>query len=101
MYKDLPKDKAKVIDGLINEAAFMKVSLEETKQVLLSEGLTEIFEQGSQCFNREKPEVKIYTTLIQRYSNVMKQLIDLIPGEEKKEEKDELLEFLKNGKITK
>lgn len=99
LYKDFPKDKVKVLDGLINDVAFMKISLEEIRSDLVENGLTELFTQGTQEFNRERPEVKIYTTLIQRYSNVMKQLIDLLPEEEKKEQKDELLEFLQNGKL--
>lgn len=101
LYKDFPKDKLKALNGLINEAAFIKVSLEELRENLLSNGFTEVFEQGEQRFNRERPEVKIYTTFIQRYSNVMKQLIDLLPVEVKKEEADELLEFLSRNKIKK
>lgn len=98
VYKDISKDKIKVVDGLISEAAFMKITLEETRADLLKNGMTEIFEQGPNVYNRERPEVKIYTSLIQRYSQVMKQLIDYMPTEEKKEEKDQLLEFLSRGK---
>ncbi|WP_122639848.1 MULTISPECIES: hypothetical protein [unclassified Romboutsia] len=101
IYKDFPKEKVKVLEGLIQEAAFMKISLEEMREDLLTNGLTEIFEQGSQSFDRERPQVKIYTTFMQRYSRVMKQLIDLLPEEEKKEEADELLAFLSKGKIKK
>lgn len=101
IYKDFPKDKVKVLDGLIQEAAFMKISLEDMRDDLLTNGLTELFEQGSQKFDRERPQVKIYTTFMQRYSGVMKQLIDLLPEEEKKEEADELLAFLSKGKIKK
>ena len=101
LYKEFPKEKTKVLEGLINEAAFIKISLEELRENLLKNGFTEVFEQGEQRFNRERPEVKIYTTFIQRYSNVMKQLIDLLPVEVKKEEADELLEFLNRNKIKK
>lgn len=101
IYKDFPKDKVKVLEGLIQEAAFMKISLEEMREDLLTNGLTELFEQGSQRFERERPQVKIYTTFMQRYSGVMKQLIDLLPEEQKKEEADALLEFLSKGKLKK
>lgn len=101
IYKDFPKDKVKVLEGLIQEAAFMKISLEEMREDLLTNGLTELFEQGSQRFDRERPQVKIYTTFMQRYSGVMKQLIDLLPAEQKKEENDKLLEFLSKGKLKK
>lgn len=100
-YKELPKDKVKVMDGLINEAAFMKISLEELREDLLKNGYTEMYENGPQVVKRERPESKIYTTLIQRYSNVMKQLIDIIPGEAQADEKDALVEFLARGKIKK
>ena len=101
IFKDFEKDKAKILEGLINEAAFMKITLEETRQDLLQNGLTELFEQGEQSFNRERPEVKIYTTFTQRYSVVMKQLIDLLPPELKKEETDELMNFIRNAKLKK
>jgi len=101
LYKDFPKDKVKALEGLINEAAFMKVSLEDTRTDLIKNGLTELFQQGEQCFNRERPEVRIYTTFMQRYSGVMKQLIDLLPVQVKKEEADALLEFVRKGKISK
>lgn len=101
IFKDFERDKAKVLEGLINEAAFIKITLEETRQDLLQNGLTELFEQGEQSFKRERPEVKIYTTFIQRYSGVMKQLIDLLPPELKKEETDELMNFIRKAKLKK
>ena len=101
LYKDFPKDKAKVLEGLMNEAAFMRISLEELRNDLIKNGMTELFEQGEQAFMRERPEVKVYTNFIQKYSVVMKQLIDVLPVEIKKEESDALMDFLKKGKIKK
>ena len=97
LYKDFPKEKSKVLEGLINEAAFMKTALEELRKDLIRNGYVELFEQGEQCFNRERPEVKTYTNFMQKYSVVMKQLIDLLPVEIKKEEVDKLMEFIKKG----
>lgn len=99
LYKDFPKDKTKALEGLINESAFMKVSLEETRVDLIKNGFTELFEQGEQCFKRERPEFKIYTSLMQRYPTTMKLLIDLLPAEVKKEETDVLMDFIKKGKL--
>ena len=98
LFKDFSKEKIKVLEALFSEAAFMKISLEELRSYLLEHGMTELFEQGDQCFRREKPETKIYTTLIQRYSNVMKQLIDYLPDEDtKKDELDDLGKFIAKG----
>lgn len=101
LYKDFPKDKSKVLEGLINEVSFIRISLEEVRQDLIKNGLTELFEQGGQSFNRERPEVKIYSNFMKLYSSAMKQLIDLLPPEIKKEEEDALMNFVKKGKIRK
>ena len=101
LYKEFDKDKAKALEGLINNAAFMKVTLNELREDLIRNGVTELFEQGEQSFMRERPEYKVYSTFIQRYSQVMKQLIDLLPVEEKKVEEDALMDFVKKGRIKK
>ncbi|CZR81500.1 TPA: hypothetical protein ACJIV4_000357 [Clostridioides difficile] len=100
-YKDLEKEKIKILDGLVNEAAFLKISLEETREILIREGLTEIFKQGKQEFERERLQVKIYLNFMKLYSNVMKQLIDIIPSDMKQEEEDELIKFIKKGRLDK
>lgn len=101
LYKGFPKVKKDALDGLINESAFMKAMLEETRLDILSKGMFEIFEQGSQRFERERPSVKTYSTLIQKYATVQKQLIDILPPEEQKKETDELAEFMKKSKEMK
>lgn len=100
-YSNLTKEKLKVIDGLIHEAAFIKLSLEELREDLMKNGFTELFEQGEQSFHRERPQCKIYTSFIQKYSVVMKQLIELMEVESKGQESDNLINFLKQNKISK
>lgn len=101
LYKDLEKDKVKVVEGLVTEASFMKLTLQELREDLFKNGMTELYENGPQVVNWERPETKIYSTMIQRYSNVMKQLIDYMPEEKQKEENDELKEFLNRRKVKK
>lgn len=98
IYKEIEKDKVKTFDGLINNAAFLKVTLDELKENINKNGLTEWFEQGKQRFLTERPQVKIYTTMIQRYTQVMKQLIDVMPEEKKEEEENELSAFMAKRK---
>lgn len=99
LFKNLPKDKMKAADGLIQEAAFMKVTLEETRHVIDQEGILEKFEQGAQKFLREHPATKVYNTMIQRYATVCKQLFDMIPDPDAgKQAEDELMAFVKRAK---
>ncbi len=99
LFKNLPKDKMKAADGLIQEAAFMKVTLEEARYVIDQEGILEKFEQGAQKFLREHPATKVYNTMIQRYATVCKQLFDMIPDPDAgKQAEDELMAFVKRAK---
>ncbi len=100
IYKNnnLDKDIIKVLEGLVSDAAFMRVAIEETKAELIKNGMMEKFKNGSQEFWREKPESKVFLNFMKQYSNTMKLLIDLMPVQVKEEEQDQLLQFFKSGK---
>lgn len=99
LFSDLPKEKQVAAEGLIQEAAFMRVTLEETRYVIDQEGVVEKFEQGVQKFQREHPATKVYNTMINRYATVCKQLFDIIPDPETgKQAEDELMTFVKRAK---
>jgi len=96
VFKGLPEDKRRIVDGLIQEAAFMRATLEETREIVDREGVIELFEQGAQRFLREHPATKVYASLVNRYSAVIKQLIDLLPDSKGADNgADELMEFVK------
>ena len=97
LYKDFPKSKRDFLDGLISSSAFLKVHLEDMQNDLLKNGMFEIFEQGSQRFERERPQTKTYSTYIQKYAGVQKQLIDILPSEVQKKETNDLAKFMQKG----
>jgi uncharacterized protein YfbU (UPF0304 family) len=99
LFKNLPKDKQKAAEGLLQEAAFMKATLEETRHIIDQEGILEHFEQGAQKFLREHPATKVYNTMINRYATVCKQLFDMVPDPEAgKQAEDELMAFVKKAR---
>ena len=51
-----------------------------------------LFQNGSQEYYREHPALKSYNTTLSRYSNIIKQLIEIIPSSE--QASDELLDFI-------
>ena len=98
LLADIPADKLKAADGLIQEAAFMRLTLDETRHIIDREGVLEKFEQGSQRFIREHPATKVYGTLINRYTVVCKALADLVPGKPSaSKDGDQLAAFLQGG----
>lgn len=97
-FKNIPEDKQKIIKGLKEQAAFMYATLMELQEIMNVEGPVELFEQGKQRMLREHPAAKVYNSMIKNYSNVIKQLLELMPVEEKKVAEDELLAFIKKAK---
>jgi len=94
IYKEIDEKRKKTVEGLINEAAFMRATLEELKQMVDEDGPVDIMPQGEYSIKREHPALKTYNTMIQRYSSVIKQLTDLLPKEELKEQDDGFESFV-------
>lgn len=83
-FKDIPNDKKEFYLGLMQRAAFMRVTLEELELHMNYHGAVEWFEQGSQKLWRESPASKVYNQMIKNYQATLKQLEMLLPEEEKK-----------------
>lgn len=76
----------------------MYATLMELQEIMNAEGPVEMFEQGKQKMLREHPASKVYNSMIKNYSSVIKQLLELIPAEDKKTAEDELMAFVKKAK---
>jgi len=97
LLKDLPEDKQKLADGLIAQAAFMRVTLEELQEIMNTDGPVELFEQGAQRMLREHPAAKTYNTMVRNYTAVCKAMFGLLPEGERKVAADELMDFVKGA----
>jgi hypothetical protein len=97
-YKDLPKDKMQVVDGLIRRAAYMRVTLEDMEKDLDENGFVEMFTQSEKTepYERERPVARLYNTMNKNYQSIIKQLSDLLPKEEPIEEDDGFEDFVMN-----
>lgn len=97
LLDELPVNRKKAADGLVQEIAFMKVTLDEARYIIDQEGVLEHFEQGAQNFMREHPAVKVYGRLIPRYAMLCKTLTELMPASTGAGIADPLAEFLSEG----
>lgn len=84
LYADIPDNKKELVDGLLVQAARLRVSLDQLWQDLQSNGETEVFKQGNDAFKRERPESKIFTARDKNYQAIMKQLDALLPAKSTK-----------------
>lgn len=94
LYKEVERVKRLTAKNLIEEAAFMKATLKELKEAIDKNGPIDEMPQGSYSILREHPALKSYNTMVQRYSGIIKQLMDLLPKEQQKEIDDGFEDFL-------
>lgn len=94
IFREIEPQRLKIVEKLIENAAFMGASLKELQEEIEENGYIEIYQNGANQRGKKKSsEVEVYNTMIKNYSSVIKQLIDLLP--EKGEEVDELLQFIR------
>lgn len=98
VFKEMPKNKKEIVERLIENAAFMSITLDELKEDIKRYGVKETYVNGKDQFGfKESIESKTYNTMIKNYSNVIKQLIDFLPKEEQKNAGESLLNFIASG----
>lgn len=91
IYNRIDKDNKAIIDGLIQRAAYMRVTLEDYEEDLDTGGYTEMFTQSINTppYERERPVARLYNTMNKNYQSIIKQLSDLVPKEVKAVEEDD------------
>ena len=89
LFKDVDANKRLTAKGLIEEASFMKATLQELKEMIDKQGPIDEMPQGEYSILREHPALKSYNTMVQRYTNIINQLTNLHPKEEIKQEVDD------------
>lgn len=89
LSKDIDANKRLTAKGLIEEASFMKATLQELKEMIDKQGPIDEMPQGEYSILREHPALKSYNTMVQRYTNIINQLTNLHPKEEIKQEVDD------------
>lgn len=94
IFEGISDDKKELAKSLIDEAAFMKITLDVLKVRIQLDGPTYPFEQGSQKMIVENPAQKSYNTMINRYNAICNSLINLLPDEKTDKGDDRLAELL-------
>ena len=99
-YKDIDKEKMDIINSLIQNAAFMSVTLSDLQKSINLKGPISQYQNGKNQWGFKKsPEIETYNTIVKSYMNITKQLTDLLPKDDpstsaKDKEADELPDFI-------
>lgn len=83
--KNVDSKKKGTVEGLIQRAAYLRITLEDFEKDLDENGFVEMFRQGEnqEPYERKRPVADLYNTMNTSYQKAIKQLTDLIPKEEK------------------
>lgn len=90
LYKNIPENQKKLTEGLIVQAARLRVLLDEMWVDITENGDYDLFSQSDkqEPYERERPVAKMYNSRNDSYCRILKQLSDILP-EEKNNEPDE------------
>lgn len=96
-FTQLDNKTKKVVQSLIENAAFMAVTLQDLQETIRKDGVVAEYQNGANQWGTKKsPEVEVYNSMIKNHVTIMKQLADLLPKGKTKIEKDPFDDFVNN-----
>ena len=106
IFKNIPKNEFDIAAKLIDNVAFMSITLEDLIAKINNEKLVVETINGSQSFFKENPAITSYNKTYSNFNKGIQQLISLFPQRSVKvqeETDDELMKYLekKNKKKLK
>lgn len=87
-FEELGTDKAKLGLSLIEEAEFMKNTLQQLKKKVECDGVVTSMCQGKYDIERANPALSQYNMLIKNYQSCINNIVSLLPKEEMPTEDD-------------
>ena len=97
IFKNIDKNKFKTAKSLIENAAFMTITLEDLQETINEEGVISKYQNGENQYGTKKsPEVEIYNAMIKNHTSIIKQLTELAPGDIGKG--NDLLNYVRGSK---
>ncbi|MCB8505388.1 helix-turn-helix domain-containing protein [Enterococcus durans] len=93
IFDKIPRDKLSLVEGLITQAARLRILLDDNWKDIIENGEYEKFKQSENqiAYDRKRPIVESYDNRDKNYQAVIKQLTDLLPQNIKTDKKSKLL----------
>ncbi|WP_445448931.1 helix-turn-helix domain-containing protein, partial [Enterococcus faecalis] len=93
IFNKIPRDSLNLVEGLIIQAARLKILLDDNWKDIIENGEYEKFRQSENqiAYDRKRPIVENYDNRDKTYQAIIKQLTDLLPQNAKADKKSKLL----------
>ena len=101
MFKNMPEDKRKINESLIERAFFMRQKLTDMEQRIDADGVIVEMSQGKYAIERAHPLISQYNAMVKNYSTIVKQLCELLPSADADKVGEALLAFATKKQGTK
>lgn len=80
IYACLPENKLAIITPLIENAAFMKITLDDLQESINTNGCSEEYKNGENQYGKKAAaDLQAYNQLIKNYNKVSERLESLLP----------------------
>ncbi|MCL2248665.1 MAG: hypothetical protein FWC13_05300 [Oscillospiraceae bacterium] len=90
----IDENKLNTVKTLIDNAAFMTVTLEELQEQINESGVSEDYKNGANQWGRKQtPEVEVYISMTRNMTTIIKELANLAPQKMKKN--NEIIELMR------
>lgn len=95
IYKDIEPGNKSLVEGLIIQAARLRVSLNIMWEDISVNGDIELFSQSEKTdpYERERPVARLFNNRDKNYQSLIKILTDKLPDEKKADAAEEILKF--------
>lgn len=93
IFEVVDEDQRGVVEGLIDEVAFMKITLENLRSVINKDGVIDVMPQGDYSIRRQSPEVQTYNTMLSNYNKFLNALIGMLPDDKASDVDNEFNDF--------
>ena len=85
IYNVLPPNTLAIVMPLLENAAFMKVTLDDLQEVINANGCSDDYQNGANQFGKKaSADLQAYNSLIKNYNTVSDRLEKLLPPEQRK-----------------
>lgn len=99
-FSKIDKKKKDLVDGVLEDVAFLTVTMRELREKIMREGTTAEYKNGeNQYGTKQSPDAQLYLQMSQKQTTAMKILLDCMPKTEKQaQEKGDGFEEFVNGR---
>lgn len=98
-FSDLDENQLAIVDPLLQNAAFMRCTLDDLQGIINSEGVVDRYMNGAAQFGlKTSASLQSYNSLVKNYSAVVKVLLSYLP-KMKREQAENALEKVRDAEM--